>query len=113
MKIKKIAALTALALLPGVSSATVGYFAHGYGMKSVGMGGVGIALPQDSLAAVAFLQVLHRDHAWVYSSVVFPGGSRGLEPRAHGHSFRERRRSISALEQTARPGGNSGAGRLC
>jgi long-chain fatty acid transport protein len=53
VKIKKIAALTALAVLPGVSSATVGYFAHGYGMKSIGMGGVGIALPQDALAAAA------------------------------------------------------------
>jgi long-chain fatty acid transport protein len=53
MKIRKIAALTALALLPGISFATVGYFAHGYGMKSIGMGGVGIALPQDALAAAA------------------------------------------------------------
>jgi long-chain fatty acid transport protein len=31
--------------------ATDGYFSDGYGMKSKGMGGVGIALPQDSLAA--------------------------------------------------------------
>lgn len=31
--------------------ATDGYFSHGYGIKSKGMGGVGIALPQDSLAA--------------------------------------------------------------
>lgn len=31
--------------------ATDGYFAHGYGVKSQGMGGVGIALPQDALAA--------------------------------------------------------------
>lgn len=53
MKIKKIAALTALALLPGVGHATLGYFAHGYGMKSIGMGGVGIALPQDSIAAAS------------------------------------------------------------
>lgn len=53
MKLKKIAALTALALAPGVSFATVGYFAHGYGMKSIGMGGVGIALPQDALAAAS------------------------------------------------------------
>ena len=30
--------------------ATDGYFAHGYGMKAIGMGGVGIALPQDALA---------------------------------------------------------------
>ena len=53
MKLKKIAALTALALVPGISSAIVGYFAHGYGMKSIGMGGVGIALPQDGLAAAS------------------------------------------------------------
>lgn len=33
--------------------ATDGYFAHGYGVKSQGMGGVGIALPQDALAAAA------------------------------------------------------------
>ena len=31
--------------------ATNGYFQHGYGIKSQGMGGVGIALPQDSLTA--------------------------------------------------------------
>ena len=31
--------------------ATDGYFSHGYGVKSQGMGGVGIALPQDALAA--------------------------------------------------------------
>ncbi len=33
------------------ASATDGYFAYGYGVKSQGMGGVGIALPQDALAA--------------------------------------------------------------
>jgi long-chain fatty acid transport protein len=53
MRITKIAALTALALLPGASFATVGYFSHGYGMKSTGMGGVGIALPQDAIAAAS------------------------------------------------------------
>ena len=31
--------------------ATNGYFSHGYGVKSMGMAGVGIALPQDGLAA--------------------------------------------------------------
>jgi long-chain fatty acid transport protein len=31
--------------------ATNGYFSHGYGIKSKGMGGVGIALPQDAMAA--------------------------------------------------------------
>jgi long-chain fatty acid transport protein len=35
------------------ANATDGYFAHGYGVKSQGMGGVGIALPQDALAAAA------------------------------------------------------------
>jgi len=33
------------------ANATNGYFQHGYGVKSQGMGGVGIALPQDALAA--------------------------------------------------------------
>ena len=51
MKLKKIAALLAIAGLSGSAFATNGYFSHGYGMKSKGMGGVGIALPQDGLAA--------------------------------------------------------------
>jgi len=42
----------AVALLsPALAGATNGYFAHGYGAKSLGMAGVGIALPQDALAA--------------------------------------------------------------
>jgi long-chain fatty acid transport protein len=45
-----IAAALAAALAPGMALATDGYFSHGYGMKSKGMGGVGIALPQDALA---------------------------------------------------------------
>jgi long-chain fatty acid transport protein len=45
------AAALALALVPLAAQATDGYFAHGYGVKSQGMGGVGIALPQDGLAA--------------------------------------------------------------
>jgi len=46
-----------IAISAGVSTlsfqvqATNGYFAHGYGIKSKGMGGAGVALPQDSLAA--------------------------------------------------------------
>lgn len=51
MKLKKIAALIALAGLSGSAFATNGYFSHGVGMKAKGMAGVGIALPQDSLAA--------------------------------------------------------------
>ena len=45
-----ISAAIAAAVAPGMALATDGYFAHGYGMKSIGMGGVGIALPQDALA---------------------------------------------------------------
>ncbi|MDD2545315.1 MAG: outer membrane protein transport protein [Burkholderiaceae bacterium] len=42
----------AVALLsPALALATNGYFSHGYGAKSLGMAGVGIALPQDALAA--------------------------------------------------------------
>jgi len=35
----------------GTACATNGYFAHGFGVKSQGMGGVGIALSQDAMAA--------------------------------------------------------------
>jgi long-chain fatty acid transport protein len=34
-----------------LANATNGYFAHGYGAKNKAMGGAGVALPQDSLAA--------------------------------------------------------------
>jgi long-chain fatty acid transport protein len=51
----------AFALLSSSAFATDGYFSHGYGVQSQGMGGVAIALPQDALvaasnpAAIAFL----------------------------------------------------------
>jgi long-chain fatty acid transport protein len=51
MKLKKIAVLIAIAGLSTSAFATNGYFSHGYGIKAKGMGGAGIALPQDSLAA--------------------------------------------------------------
>lgn len=38
-------------LAPGLALATNGYFAHGYGVKAQGLAGIGIALPQDGLAA--------------------------------------------------------------
>lgn len=44
------AAFGATAIAPS-AHATDGYFAHGYGVKSQGIAGVGIALPQDGLAA--------------------------------------------------------------
>ncbi|MCK9387245.1 MAG: outer membrane protein transport protein [Sulfuritalea sp.] len=51
MKLKKIAVLVAIAAASGSAFATNGYFSHGYGMKAKGMAGVGIAMPQDALAA--------------------------------------------------------------
>jgi long-chain fatty acid transport protein len=51
MELKRIAALIALAGAAVPAMATNGYFSEGYGMKANGMAGVGIALPQDSLAA--------------------------------------------------------------
>jgi long-chain fatty acid transport protein len=35
----------------GSAFATTGHFSHGYGIKSKGMGGIGIAYGQDALAA--------------------------------------------------------------
>ena len=43
--------LAVLAAAP--AHATNGYFEHGYGIKSQGIGGGGVALPQDGLAAAA------------------------------------------------------------
>lgn len=46
--------LAAFAIIAGpltAAMATNGYFSHGFGIKAKGMGGVGIALPQDALAA--------------------------------------------------------------
>ncbi len=44
-------AVVAACCAPAFAFATNGYFAHGYGMKAKGMAGVGIALPQDAMAA--------------------------------------------------------------
>ncbi len=53
MKKQKIivSMLIAGGLASPLANATNGYFSHGYGMKDIGMAGVGIALPQDALAA--------------------------------------------------------------
>ncbi len=49
---KALPAIVLLGLLAtNTASATNGYFAHGYGAKSLGIAGIGIALPQDGLAA--------------------------------------------------------------
>jgi len=54
MTLKRNALAVAVAMaaaLPGAAWATNGYFAHGYGSKSNGMAGAGVALPEDTLAA--------------------------------------------------------------
>lgn len=51
MKIGKLLSALALAGLATPVLATNGYFQHGYGVKSQGMAGAGIALPQDAMAA--------------------------------------------------------------
>ncbi len=38
---------------PALASATNGYFSEAYGLKALGMGGAGIAFPQDALAAAS------------------------------------------------------------
>ena len=40
----------AVFLAPAAAFGTAGFFQHGYGLKAKGMGGAGIALPQDALA---------------------------------------------------------------
>lgn len=47
---KRTLALALIAALPATAHATNGMFMIGYGVKSVGMGGVAIAFPQDALA---------------------------------------------------------------
>lgn len=46
-----VSVLVAGGLIAPAAYATNGYFSNGWGIKSEGMGGVGIAFPQDSLAA--------------------------------------------------------------
>jgi long-chain fatty acid transport protein len=53
VKSKLVAVAVAAAFAPLAAYATNGYAPHGIGVKAQGMGGVGIALPQDSIAAGA------------------------------------------------------------
>src|SRR5437763_2899330 len=52
-QLSTLAALTLAALSVHTAHATDGYLQQGYGVKSQGIGGVGIALPQDGLAAAS------------------------------------------------------------
>jgi len=49
--IKAIVLAAAACAVPVLAHATNGYFSHGFGIKAKGMAGVGIALPQDAMAA--------------------------------------------------------------
>lgn len=55
MSLRKALVATGLAALgwPLSSFATNGYFSHGYGVRSIGVAGVSIALPQDGLTAAS------------------------------------------------------------
>ena len=53
LKSKFILTIALGGILPGLAMATNGYFLPGFGVKSQGAGGVGIALQADSLAQVA------------------------------------------------------------
>ena len=46
-------ALAAAMFSPLFAHATNGYFSNGYGIKSQGIAGIGVALPQDGLAAAS------------------------------------------------------------
>lgn len=48
---RSLLALAVAAAVPMTAHATNGYFSHGYGTKSKGMAGAGVALPQDAMAA--------------------------------------------------------------
>jgi len=50
-RLTPLSVLLAALLAPNAAHATNGYFSSGYGAKSQGIAGVGIALPQDALAA--------------------------------------------------------------
>ena len=52
-RISKGILLASMMIVSGVASATDGYFSPGYGVQSVGMGGVAIALPLDTQSAAS------------------------------------------------------------
>ena len=86
MKMNKmvISLFTAGLMASPLANATNGYFSHGYGMKAKGMAGVGIALPQDSIAAATNPagMVLMGDRADVGLDLFKP--SRGAEVAGAG-----------------------------
>ena len=52
-KLQAAGLMAVLGLVAWPAQATNGYFMHGYGIASKAMGGVGYALPQDSLVVAS------------------------------------------------------------
>jgi long-chain fatty acid transport protein len=76
MNLRKIALIVLLVCTP--AHATYGPFEHGYGIKSMGAGGVAFALPEDSYALNAnpanAARLGHRFDAGINWVTVLPGG---------------------------------------
>ncbi|MDH3639809.1 MAG: outer membrane protein transport protein [Gammaproteobacteria bacterium] len=82
-------------ILPSVGFATTGYFALGYGSKSMGMAGAVVAAPQDALVGAAnpagFSELGHRTDFGL--RLFSPIREAELDPRVLGGSFLVDRRS--------------------
>ncbi|WP_018138331.1 MULTISPECIES: OmpP1/FadL family transporter [unclassified Thioalkalivibrio] len=77
----------------GVANATNGYFAHGYGTKAKGMGGVGMAISQDA-----------------YAPGINPAGIAGMETRFDASvAYFRPERSFEASQPTQMGGINPGS----
>lgn len=53
MNVSRLSLLAVALMSAGMAHATNGYFLPGFGIKATGMGGVGIAAPQDAISAAA------------------------------------------------------------
>lgn len=92
MTLPRLSALSLIALFGSSAAfATDGYFSHGFGVKSEGIGGVGIALPQDGLAAATN-----------------PAGTAFVQDRADvGLTWFSPKRSASIAGNNLGPGGSA------
>ena len=75
--------------LPGTAMATNGYFSHGYGLKSKGMAGTGVAKPESStfVNSISLDQVLARR---LGSETRFPFLNFSIYDRGWGCSWNDR-----------------------
>ena len=95
MKTRLILALVAAA--PLAAQATDGYFANGYGMKSIGMGGAAVAVAQEPFGgavnpgAMSFL-----GNEWQFGVAWFSAAPRSVAHRLGTGRHRRRRRQRAA-----------------